>query len=152
MDANEQVKIDTKFHQERVYQVLMVLITMLHERGKYHDASKLLSPELEIFAEYTPKLKTLDYDSSEYKENLNKMGEAIQHHYAKNRHHSEHFENGVDDMNLIDVLEMVADWIAASERTKNGNIHSSLKLNKERYNISDQTYKIIKNTITLFNL
>jgi len=152
MDSIDQVKIETKAHQEEVMQVIEKLIEMLKSRGRYHDASKLLSPEIEIFAEYTPKLKTLQYDSDEYTKSLEEMGVAIEHHYAKNRHHAQHFENGINDMNLIDVIEMLADWIAATKRTKNGNIHQSMKLNKEKYKIDDQLYSIMKNTIQLFEI
>ena len=38
-----------------------------------------------------------------------------------NRHHPEHFgEDGIRGMNLPDVVEMLCDWKAASERTKDG--------------------------------
>jgi len=44
------------------------------------------------------------------------MKPALEHHYALYRHHPEHFQNGIDDMNLIDLVEMFADWKASSER------------------------------------
>ena len=74
------------------------------------------------------------------------MKPALEHHYAVNRHHPEHFTNGVNDMTLIDVVEMFADWKAASERTQNGNLLKSIELNAERFHLSDQLKEIFINT------
>lgn len=63
---------------------------------------------------------------------------TIAHHYAANDHHPEHWPNGVNDMSLLSILEMLCDWKAASERTKQGSIQQSLPINKERFGISDQ--------------
>ena len=71
------------------------------------------SPEVEIFAEYTPKLADSTYESEEYKSFLEGMSVAVQHHYAHYRHHPEHFENGINDMNLVDLVEMICDWKAS---------------------------------------
>lgn len=40
-------------------------------------------------------------------------------------------------MNLIDIVEMLADWKASSERQQNGNLLTSIEINAERFNISD---------------
>jgi hypothetical protein len=50
-------------------------------------------------------------------------------------------------MSLLDLIEMVADWKAASERTKQGSIAQSLAHNKERFGIDDQLASIIENTV-----
>ena len=60
------------------------------------DNSKLESPEKELFDEYTPKLKDCTYGSDEYKEFLKGLKVALDHHYANNSHHPEHYENGVN--------------------------------------------------------
>jgi hypothetical protein len=65
-----------------------------------HDLSKTQDPELAVFNEYTPKLKDSTYGSDEYKGYLAAMGEGLRHHYAANRHHPEHFTDGVDGMTL----------------------------------------------------
>ena len=74
------------------------------------------------------------------------MGPALAHHYANNRHHPEHHKNGVDDMTLIDVLEMLIDWKAASERHNDGNILKSIEKNADRFGLSPQLVKILENT------
>jgi hypothetical protein len=75
------------------------------------------------------------------------MGTALQHHYDKNAHHPEHYKNGIEDMNLIDIMEMFCDWRAASMRHNNGNLRKSIEINGERFNMSPQLVKIFENTV-----
>src|SRR5699024_11996774 len=88
---------------------MMKSSTKLLNRAVVHDKSKLESPELEIFTEYTPKLKSLTYGSDEYKASLEGLGEALKHHYANNSHHAEYYENGIDGMDLFDLVEMICE-------------------------------------------
>jgi hypothetical protein len=115
-------------------------------RVTHHDESKLQEPEKSMFDEFTPKLRDSTYGSDEYKGFLAQMGEALQHHYANNRHHPEHFENGVAGMTLVDLVEMLADWKAATERHADGDLGKSLEIQKERFGISDQLSSILHNT------
>ena len=66
------------------------------------------------------------------------------------RHHPEHFPNGINDMNLIDVLEMFCDWVASSKRHNDGNILKSIDINKERFNMPDELVSIMRNTAAYF--
>jgi hypothetical protein len=75
------------------------------------------------------------------------MGTALQHHYQVNSHHPEHFENGVNGMSLLDLIEMLADWKAAGMRHANGNITQSLEVNRKRFGMSDQLFEIFQNTV-----
>ena len=140
---------DTFRHIERVRNLLNVCITELLSRGELHDQSKLESPEVEAFTEFTPKLAASVYNSDEYIKNKLAMGPALEHHYANNRHHPEHHKNGVDDMNLLDMVEMLCDWKAASERHNSGNIRKSIEINANRFNLSPQLVKILENTADL---
>lgn len=56
-------------------------------------------------------------------------------------------ENGINDMDLVDLMEMICDWKAASKRHNDGNILKSLELNKDRFHIDAQLYSILKNTV-----
>ena len=105
---------DTWAHINTVQTLLVAIISKLHNRALKHDQSKLQSPEVELFDELTPRLQTLTYGSDEYKESLDRLKPALIHHYAKNTHHPEHYEDGVNDMDLIDIMEMLADWKAAT--------------------------------------
>jgi hypothetical protein len=71
---------------------------------------------------------------------------ALNHHYANNSHHPQHYENGINGFDLFDLMEMFFDWKAATERTKDGNIYSSIEYNKTRFEISEQICQIFKNT------
>lgn len=143
----EHCRAETLEHIHKVGEHLQTIVKELLDRAVDHDASKLKEPELSGFAQTTEKLQHTVYDSKEYHELLASLGDTIKHHYSKNRHHPEHFKNGVDDMDLIDIIEMLCDWKAATERNKNGNIFQSLTKNSERFNISDQLKNILKNTV-----
>lgn len=136
-------------HKKIVAVSLNVIISELLRRAVEHDNSKFSPEEFDAFEEATPRLKDLVYGSDEYKQALKEIESALRHHYQVNRHHPEHFENGINDMNLIDLIEMVCDWIAASQRVKDGDIYKSLDINKDRFGISEQLFLIIKNTIDL---
>ncbi len=114
--------------------------------ASFHDVSKLKEPEKSGYDQLTIKLKDCVYGSDEYRAALIEAGPTIQHHYAENSHHPEHYPNGIDGMTLIDIVEMFCDWKGASERTKQGSILQSLAHNKARFGISDQLASIIENT------
>jgi hypothetical protein len=143
---------DTKAHIQRVNELIVVFGDYLTERGELHDQSKLEDPEKSIFDKVTPALKELTYGSDEYKKQLETMKEALDNHYAKNRHHPEHHKNGIDDMNLIDIVELLIDWKSASERHDDGCIRKSLDINEKRFNISPQLKRILLNTVDYLDL
>lgn len=151
-DHTYDSRADTLKHSLRVGSLMGMAITELVDRSVSHDLSKTEPPELEIFNEFTPKLKTSTYGSEEYKGFLEAMGEGLRHHYAHNRHHPEHFPGGVNDMTLVDLIEMVMDWAAASERHTDGDLSRSVEIQKERFGISDQLTEIILNTYRHFGL
>jgi hypothetical protein len=139
---------DTLCHIRRVQQLLGVMARDLMHRGEVHDDSKLGPEEKPLFDKMTPLLKSLTYGSDEYKASLEKLGVALKHHYAMNSHHPEHYENGVAGMNLLDVVEMLCDWKAASERTKDGNFQRSIDLGIERFKIEPQLASILRNSMS----
>lgn len=138
---------DTQEHIRNVRVFLSQIVDELIQRGEHHDESKLWSPEKEIFDEVTPELEKLTYGSKEYKAALKGMGPALVHHYANNAHHPEHHKQGIDDMTLIDILEMLADWKAATLRHADGDIAKSIQQNKGRFGITPQLAGILKNTV-----
>ena len=141
---------DTKEHIEQVRGNILEMVGNLIARAMEHDQSKLESPEVEIFTEYTPKLKNSTYGSDEYKGFLTGMGEALKHHYEHNSHHPEHYENGIKGMDLLDVVEMFCDWKAATMRHADGDIIKSIEHNKNRFKYSDDLEEIFKNTAKNF--
>jgi hypothetical protein len=133
-------------HSRGVDELLLQLISGVQERVTQHDLSKMYDPEKAIFDEYTPKLKNTTYGSDEYKQYLAEMQVALDHHYAVNRHHPEYFPNGVNGMNLVDLVEMLCDWKAATERHDDGDLETSLEIQRNRFNLTDQLVNILRNT------
>lgn len=119
----------------------------LRMRADAHDKSKLREPELSVFNEYTPKLKDSTYGSDEYKSFLEGMGEGLRHHYAANDHHPEHFENGIASMDLLQLTEMLCDWMAAVKRNADGDIRRSIEVNAERFGYGDEIARLLLNTV-----
>ncbi len=135
---------DVMEHRKRVAFWISWICDVLKLHTEHHDESKLQPPEKEIFDEFTPKLKTVEFGSPVYKVYLEKMGEGLKHHYKSNPHHPEYFQNGIDGMTMWDVVEMLADWMAATSMKAN---HMDLDALQTRFNISPQLRHIIENTL-----
>lgn len=138
---------ETHKHVRRVGHFLNKFIIDFIRRAEHHDDSKFEEPELSGFAAAQEKLATCEYGGEEYKKNLAELRPILDHHYAKNRHHTEHWPNGIEDMTLPDLLEMLCDWKAATERNKDGNIRKSIEKNAEKYKMSPQLKRIFENTV-----
>lgn len=136
---------ETRKHKLEVAKLLSVVTQKLLQRGIEHDDSKFQEPERGVFIDVTAKLRELTYGSVEYKEQLSKMKPALDHHYAVNAHHPD--GRGLEQMNLLDIIEMFCDWLAATLRHKDGDIIRSIKVNQERFNISPQLVAILTNTV-----
>ena len=126
---------------------LAAAIYSLQNRARVHDRSKLKEPEVSVFDRVTPQLQGSTYGSDEYKQFLADMKPALDHHYAKNSHHPEHFGNGIHGMNLLDLLEMLCDWIAATKRHDDGDIRRSIEINQERFGYGDEIKGLLLNTL-----
>ena len=137
-------------HINEVRKNIWKLIRELDTRGQIHDASKFQSPEREIFAANFEKLAKTVYGSPEYQKLKDEVQVAIDHHYSRNRHHPEHFTNGMHEMDLVDVIELLSDWTAATKRNKNGNIHKSIDFNTPKYNIPPMLAQIMRNTVNRY--
>jgi hypothetical protein len=150
-DAGKITNCETMTHIRVVQSEIDKVLIELVKRSRDHDKSKLESPELEYFIEFTPKLKGSTYGSEEYNSFREQMKPALDHHYANNSHHIEHYPNGINGMNLIDLIEMVCDWNAAVKRHDDGNIEKSITINKERFGYSDEISTILLNTLKYLN-
>jgi hypothetical protein len=138
---------DTINHMGKVRGRIAEITNALIARGSVHDISKLQEPEKSGFDVLTAKLATLTYGSPEYRAALDEGKATIAHHYSVNSHHPEHWPNGIAGMSLLDVVEMLCDGKAASERTAQGSIAQSLAHNKQRFGIDDQLFSLLANTV-----
>lgn len=138
---------DTEQHIRKVQARMQVVLHELTIRAAHHDESKLYEPEKSGYDKLTADLKDIVYGSDAYRAALAEAKPVIDHHYTHNSHHPEHYPNGIAGMSLLDIVEMVCDWKAASERAKQGSIAQSLTHNKQRFGIDDQLAAILENTV-----
>lgn len=142
-----KASIVTYKHIARVRELLGEAAIELIKRGDKHDASKFDPEEMGPLEEMQKVVDTegqAPYGSDEYKIRLEILKPMLYHHYALNSHHPENKPNGIDGMNLFDVVEMFFDWRAASERGEESFMN--LTASKERFKISDQLFSIFENT------
>ena len=141
---------ETRKHQQEVARWLNEIATALMDRAQEHDESKLGETERPLFIEHTAKLHDLTYGSEKYKKELKLLQEALDHHYEANRHHPECHDEGIRDMNLVDIIEMFCDWYAATKRHDDGDIYKSIEHNRGRFLIGDQIAAVFTNTADVF--
>lgn len=146
--SEEATNFRTMRHIERVRNLLNVLVSDLLKRGELHDQSKLEHPEVSEFAKAVP-LSGLTLGSPEYEASKKSLEVALKHHYGRNRHHPEHWKNGIRDMNLCDLMEMFADWKASSELQHDGNVRKSIETQGQKYGLPPVLIEIFENTVEL---
>lgn len=138
-------------HIKRVQELLQEAISNLTVRAAHHDLSKFAEPEKSALDMAGPPGRVMYSEGGEvtpgYQQSLAVLEKMREHHYAVADHHPEHWPNGINDMSLLSILEMLCDWRAAGELYKDGNIAASLRTNRMRFNISDQLYSILENTV-----
>lgn len=115
-------------------------------RAAVHDNSKFGPEEFEAYEKAFPDLQKYAYGSDGFNAALATIQPAIEHHYSMNDHHPEFFEDGVNCMHAVQFIEMLCDWMAASERSQT-SLTTGLEMNRKRFNIDDQLFQIIRNTI-----
>lgn len=139
--------IDAHYHIYNIQWVWANLVRpALDVRFDVHDQSKLEPPEKECYDKYIPLLKKYKFGTPEYnqvKEAMRKEGMA--HHIEVNRHHPEHFKNGISNMNLIDLVEHILDCYAASMNSDTG-FDAGMQKNAERFHYPKELQEIIHNT------
>ena len=143
-------QIDTeeyiKRHISRVRKHINTFVQLLLKRAINHDKSKLEEPEISWWKEMD-KEPRYPYGSEEYKQKIKRWDKVFKHHYKYNRHHPEHYEYGVSEMTLVDIVEMMCDWLGYKDTI---TISEALKVCDEqmrRYNIPDGIRQIIFNTL-----
>ena len=145
---------DLSDHKSRVRALLSDAENILVEAGRQHDNSKLSPLEASFYVDPVWELghNGPKFGTPEHKAITDKMGPGWEHHMQHNAHHIGHHKNGVQDMNLFLLLEMVCDWIAASER-RGGKFdfdkswaNASRDKKNDAIRIPDELRSILKNT------
>lgn len=137
-----------KFNIEKIYYSLFR--PLLDERIEVHDNSKLEDPELACYNKWIPELAKVTVDDPKYAEIKDHMRkDGLNHHFMVNRHHPEHFEHGIADMNLVDFVEHVIDCYAAS-KASDTPFEVAMPTIMERNGYPEEVRSIIMNTAKLF--
>ena len=137
---------DTNIHRKYVSESMKVIINELMHRALSHDMSKLTEPEKSCHDKYVPLLKNTTYGTPEYDQVKKQMeDEGLKHHFEVNRHHPEHFPNGISDMTLVDLIEMFVDHYSASLRSNTDYLKGELA-NRDKYSYPPELMSIFANT------
>lgn len=141
-------------HKWRVFQLMSKMSQEVMSRGNLHDNSKFEPEELPYYVAATEDFEKYPFGTDGYKKAKDSLGSAVIHHYQHNRHHPEHFSDGVKGMNLIDLLEMLCDWKSATQNhpDKPGDMRKSLEWATEKYKISPELAQILYNTARDYEL
>lgn len=135
-------------HVARVRELLGSFCVELHRRGEVHDASKFDPIEkgpLDELQALIEKEGYVPYGTEESGQQTALLGPMLEHHYAHNSHHPEHYgAAGIAGMDLFDLVEMFVDWKAASERGQESAMNLSYSI--EKYGIEPQLASILRNT------
>lgn len=138
-------------HKEKVSLIMNDIARSLVERAKVHDNSKMEEPELSLGIKMSRELTGIEYGTPEYFSIMEKYSDLKGAHYDKNSHHPEHYGNGINGMNLLDVVEMVSDWMAAMQQ-KNPSITreealEGVEFNINRFEIDGALADVIRNSV-----
>jgi hypothetical protein len=136
-------------HKEKVGKNLLKIQTEIGRRMYSHDNDKIANDTIfEVYEQYNSKLRNEKYDSPEFLKYAKIMRPAVQLHTSKNRHHFYDKSNQIknEEVDLIDLIEVLCDWIGATERNPNIDFKEALEYNFEKYNIPKEWRIIMLNT------
>jgi len=134
---------DTADHICAVLDNFHVIMQDMTQRGVHHDLAKLGPEEKPYLDAHTPYLRALTYNSPEYHARLALMQPYLDHHYARYDHHPEHIDGRCSSMSLLSLLEMLADWKAASTRHASGGLMQSFIANRKRFQIEPPLFRVL---------
>ena len=87
---------DADIHKDNIQYVWGIIKKYMQYKIDHHDDSKYMDPEKPVYDKYIPLLRKYKYGTPEYKKVREEMErDGLTHHYAVNRHHPEHFEDGI---------------------------------------------------------
>ena len=143
--TEEEYKDRIMSHKLSVKAGIQRVIDILFSRGQHHDDDKLIP---EVFNEFYPvsdKFNGVKFGSEKYNQALKELQPILKKHYAISPHHPEFYENGINGMTLIDLIEMLIDWKSASS-AYGDSFGDSMEIAKKRFGIDEQLFEVLKNT------
>lgn len=119
----------------------------LAKRATMHDESKFDMEEgvlLDMMLELIQKDGPAPFGSEEYDRRTAMIQPMLNHHYACNDHHPEYWPDGIADMDISALTEMLCDWSAAAEERDGGPINLTYCV--QRFQIDPAIERLLKNT------
>jgi hypothetical protein len=138
-------RADTLAHIHLVRDRIEEFVAALLARGRIHDASKFDPAEKPLLDEVLPLLGDIPYGTPEFRALEDRARPALEHHYRRNPHHPEHHRDGIAGMDLVDLVEMICDWMAAAARGPQDGVN--LAYNVKQFGIEPQLAAILANTL-----
>lgn len=135
-------------HKKKVMDIMYDIANMIMKRGYIHDDSKL-QDEFDSWVEYYIPENERDIESEEYKKSFEALKEVREQHYMKNRHHMEFYNGDIKKINVVDLIEIIVDWIASASSQDKGNLRVTIEKARERFKFSKDIESIILNTLEL---
>lgn len=145
VEANDTVQSVIR-HKEAVRKRLNWLAENLKHRAEIHDNSKLQVPEILWLIQMDREPK-YTYGTPEYFEKMNRWQKFFDHHYKENRHHPNHFPNGISDFTLADLCEFVIDITSYYDQLHPENAIQTVEAQANRFELDPQLVQILKNTL-----
>lgn len=136
-------------HIKKVQNKICKLIVALSIRLQEHDKSKLEEPEFSLWKKIDEEPR-YPYGSKKYKEKIERYHELFEMHYNKNPHHPEHFQNGISDMTIIDLAEMLCDWISYKDNIRVTEAIDMVEKQSKRFGYSDEIKDMLINTLNTY--
>lgn len=138
-----KVLLYTLSHIRRVEAELTLLAGRLIERAANHDTSKFSEDEFVGFFKINKIAREFGYGSPEYRQSIEDGKPTFDLHYGRNSHHPEHWPDGVNDMGLFDIIEMVIDWHVAWETYRRGPWSESVELQIKRFDLTPEQLYLV---------
>jgi len=133
-------------HKEKVKRRLLFLSEELRKRAECHDNSKLRDPEIKYLIEMDKEPK-YEYNTPEYFNKMKRWQKFFNHHYDNNRHHPDHFRNGILDMTLTDICEYLVDIISYYDEMHVHDAMDTVEKQQGRFGLDNQLSQILVNTL-----
>lgn len=144
---------DKEFLQSNIihrYYVNFFLSKFVQEimiRATLHDVSKYSDGEFPGFKGATYYVRG-PWGKEEIPDAVKeKLKESIDLHHTNNDHHPEYFPSGMEDMDLIQLLELSVDWKSAMIRHGNYDIEENVRVGQQKFGYPDFFAKILCNTL-----
>lgn len=152
MSKDANYKKSVMMHKTHVSLLMEIMSRDIRRKGRLHDVSKLSGIEAsmgEMFQEDYNKINVAIPLMPDIEKYNNEMAPAFVEHFKNNDHHVEHFKNGLSDMNILQLTELLCDSLAHMIEKGYAKYEclEKIEFQLKSCNASDDLISIAKNTI-----